>query len=414
MRKEGGSDIVRSKERTGRGYYAGMAVAAALMMALPAGSMISMPVVRAADNADMPHSKGVIRCEQAVLDAADLQDLYAYVTQRRRMTADVLLQLGTKFRQQSGGIICDRNPDTGQGDADLSQVSWTLLTQAVADSQKVPDGLSVLNPENALPIEGVEQHTDHYVPAVADNLSRGKAVWTDGKLVLGNGADNDRAYQKGNDDGNNGHVPDFLRPLFSVQETAVEVRHVHVGEPEEAEGVSGCYENSKESKKQYVVCGGGLQWMPPIWLENPEEPEGGSWHGGYYTCPYHDGIYESAGTCTHEDVVVTVVWQHDLVCGLEEAVYARLSVRGTDTDLTDGAVRLEAVIEEGAAYGQLLWQGEDLLVWTDEAGNVLGTGPELTVQAPGIYRCGMNVQNEDLDNREVGVSVKVSGLVLGN
>lgn len=413
-RKEGGSDIVRNKDRTGRSYFAGITAAAALMMAPLTGNMEGMPAVKAADNSGMPRSKGVIRCEQAVLDAADLQDLYGYVTQRKRMTADVLLQLGTKFRQQPGGIICDRNPESGPGDADLSQLSWPVLIQAVTDSQKVPDGLTVLNPEKALHIEGVEECTDYYVPAAADNISRGKAAWTDGRLVLGNGADNDRAYQKGIGDGENGHVPDFLHPLFLAQEAVVEIRHVHVGNPEEVAGISGCYENSKESKKQSVICGGGLRWMPPIWMENPEEPEGGSWHGGYYTCPHHDGIYESAGTCPHEDVVVTVVWQHDLICGLEDAVYARLSVRGNDTDHTDGAIRLEAVLEEGDAFGKLLWQEEERLVWSDEAGNVLGTGMDLSVQSPGTYRCSIRVQNEDVDNRELAIGVKVAGLVLKN
>lgn len=412
MRKAGGSDIVKSKGRTGRKYFAGAGTA--LVIALMAVGIENIPAVKAADMPDMLRSKGAIRCEQAVLDASDLQDVYAYVTQKRRMTADVLLQLGTKFRQQSGEIICDRNPDAGQGDVDLSQLGWKLLSQAAADSQKVPEGLTVINPENALHIQGVEEHTDNYVPAVADNISRGKAAWTDGKLVLGNGADNDRAYQKGTGDGENGHVPEFLRPLFSVQEAAMEVGHVHVGSQEEKEGISGCYQNSKESKKQSVICGGALQWMPPIWMENPEEPEGGSWHGGYYTCPHHDGIYESAGTCPHVDVVVTVVWKHDLVCGLEDSVYARVIVRGADTDFTDGAIRLEAVVEEGDAYGQLIWQSEDNLIWKDEAGNVLGTGTDLTVQSPGTYLCSINVLNEDIDSREINVRVKVAGLVLRN
>ena len=54
------------------------------------------------------------------------------------------------------------------------------------------------------------------------------------------------------------------------------------------------------------------------------------------------------------------------------------------------------------------------MIWSDEAGNVLGTMQNLDVQAPGTYRCGINVSNEDIDNKEISVTVRVSGVVLGN
>ena len=150
------------------------------------------------------------------------------------------------------------------------------------------------------------------------------------------------------------------------------------------------------------------------WYPNPEEPDGGSWHGGFYTCPYHSGVYESSGKCTYSKKVTTTIWHHECVCGLEDAVYARLRIGGADTDRTDRAIRLEAVLEEGDAYEQLAWQSEDRMIWSDEAGNVLGTMQNLDVQAPGTYRCSINVSNEDIDNKEISVTVRVSGVVLGN
>ena len=107
-------------------------------------------------------------------------------------------------------------------------------------------------------------------------------------------------------------------------------------------------------------------------------------------------------------------WHHDLICGLKDAVYARLSVHGTDTDYTDKAIKLEAALEERDAYGNLAWQNEDRIIWTDGDGNVLSTTMDLTVQAPGTYRCSINVSNEDIDNREVSAAVRISGVVFRN
>lgn len=359
-------------------------------------------------------SRGTIRCEDTVMDSSDLQSMHAYVTEKKNAAAGVLQKLGTRLRVQSGEIIFDRNPDAVQGDVDLSQLGWPVIAQAAADSQKVPEGLTVLDPEAALHIEGVGESTDYYVTADADNISRGKAAWADGRLLLGTGADNDKARQKGVQDGEEGHVPEFMYPIFSVEEVSAEIRHVHIGTPENTEGLSGCYQNTPETTTRTKTCGEELVKTEATWYPNPEEPEGGSWHGGHYTCPYHQGFYDSPGKCTRKSEETITVWHHEIVCGLEDALYARLMVHGTDTDLTDRAVRLEAVLEQGDAYGQLVWPGEEQLVWTDDSGNTLGTGPELTVQEPGTYRCRISAVNEDVDNREVSTTVRVSGLVMRN
>lgn len=434
MRKAGGSDIVRNRIKEmeasgnekregclngngmrfirGKCRLCAAGAAAALCIAAGAGTSGSMIVDAAASGE--PVSRGTIRCEQAVIDAADFRNIYSYMTEKKDAAAGILLKLGTKFRQESGGIVCDRNPDTGQGDVDVSQLSWPVIVQAVADSQKVPGGLAVLNPEAAMHIEGVEEYTDHYVTATEDNISRGKAAWADGKLLLGNGADNDRAYQAGIRDGQSGHVPEILYPLFSVPEAVTEIRHVHVGSPQDVEGVSGCYRNYTETHTVSKACGAELRKTESTWYPNPDEPEGGSWHGGEYTCPRHGGLYSSPGICPQQDDVSTTVWRHDVVCGLTDMVYARLTIKGTDTDYTDKAVRLEAVLEEADGYGRLIWQDGDEIIWTDENGNVLGTGTELEVQAQGNYQCSINVSNQDISNRTASAAVRISGLALGN
>ena len=416
MRKAGGSDIVRRihKRKQQRICIAGVIIIL-LGTVIPASAFLDdMTVLASGGTSGSLRSRGTIRCEDAVIDAVDLQSIYAYITEKKSAAAGVLQQLGTRFRVQSGEIVCDRNPDAAQEDVDLSQLGWPVITQAAADSQRVPDGLAVLNPEAALHIEGVEEYTDHYVTATADNISRGKAAWADGRLLLGNGVDNDKAYRKGVQDGEEGRVPEFLYPLFSVQESSVEIKHVHTGAPEETEGASGCYLNTSETQSKTKRCDKELYKTETTWYPNPEEPEGGSWHGGYYTCPYHQGIYESPGKCTVVDTVTTTVWNHEIICGLEDALYARLTIRGTDTDPADRSVKLEAVLEQGDAYGQLVWPEEEQLVWTDGSGNPLGSGPELTVQTPGIYRCGIRAANEDIDHREVSTTVRISGFVMKN
>ncbi len=404
---------MRSRQKTGIRYIWG--IPAVLFGIIMVSGISEGETVVASGPSGSFSSRGIIRYEQAVMDAADLQGIHDHVIEKKNAAAGVLQQIGTKFRQQEGGIVFDRDPDTAQGDIDLSQLGWAVIVQAAADSQKIPEGMSVLNPEAAMHIEGVGESTEHYVPASADNISRGKAAWVDGILLLGNGADNDKAYQAGIRDGGEGRVPEFLYPLYEVQEASVEIRHVHIGNmEEEEEGISGCYHNYKETKTKTDTCGAELIKTDATWYPNPEEPDGGSWHGGFYTCPYHSGVYESSGKCTYSKKVTTTIWHHECVCGLEDAVYARLRIGGADTDRTDRAIRLEAVLEEGDAYEQLAWQSEDRMIWSDEAGNVLGTMQNLDVQAPGTYRCGINVSNEDIDNKEISVTVRVSGVVLGN
>lgn len=360
------------------------------------------------------NSTGRVQYEQAVFDSADLQDIRGYIDEKKRAAAGTLIQLGTKFRQQADGYTYDRNPDAGQDETDIGQIDWATVIQAVTDSQTVPAGLPVLNPEAAMHIEGVEERTDCYETAIEDNISRGMAAWADGRLLIGNGADNDKAHKKGTEDGKEGKVPENFYPIYAADGAAVEIRHVHQGKPENKDGVSGCYQNSHTTSQQVEKCNEQLIKTEVTWIPNPDEPEGGSWHGGEYTCRFHGGLYTSPGICDHSSTKNVTVWKHDIACGLEDSLYVKLKVRGTDTDYYDRAIRLEAVLEEGEGYGNLAWQEGDELVWTDEEGNVLGTGSEYTACEAGIYRCSVNVANADIDCREATVVVRRTGLVKAN
>lgn len=365
------------------------------------------------ERAERVHSTGAVRYDRAVIDGQDVRDVDAYVTDRKNMAVNVMIRLGTKFRQQpAGGCTYDRNPDEEQGKIEEARIGWDLVIDAARHSQEVPGNMTVLHPEAALHIEGTGERTDWYAPAEEDNLSLGKAAWVNGRLLLGNGADNDRAFRKGIEDGKKGSVPDRLHPVYTAQGAALQIKHAHVGKAQDSEGRSGCYKNYEETKTQRRVCGASLHKTDKTWYPNPDEPGGGSWHGGEYTCPVHGGTYGSSGTCPHVAVDSYKVWKHDIVCGLTNKVYAKLTLQGTDSDYGDRAIRLEALLEEGAEYRRLAWQEGDELIWTDAGGNLVGIGRELTVTGPGIYRCSINVANKDINKKTVEVRVKINGLII--
>ena len=367
----------------------------------------------AAENADKRlHSTGRIESEDAILDTADLQNICDHISEKQRAVVNVLLQLGTKFRQDEGTIHPDRNPDHAQEAFDGNLLDWNVLVKAVGESQAVPAGLNVLHPDYAMGIAGVEERTDCYETAVADNISLGKAAWADGTLLLGTGADNDRAYGKGLEDGANVIVPEGWHPVYALGDVTLEIRHAHIGAAENRDGTSGCFHNYSEVKEETKRCHRPLEYHPPVWYPEVDHPEGGSWHGGYYACPSHGGSYSSSGTCTHTYVERTVVWHHDIICGLTDVVYGVLHIHGTDEDYYDGTILLEAELEPGEGYEQFAWQEGDELLWTDENGNMLGIGPQLTVNSPGIYKCCINAANPDIDIRSGSVQIKIIGLVV--
>ncbi len=412
MRKEGGSDIVRN--HNGKGHYIRNRIF--FLLAVTAAGWIgtggAAALAAQGGTVGCIHSTGRVQCGQAVFDSADLRTVCTHIDEQKRAAAEALIRLGTRFRQQPEGYVYDRNPDVCQEEIDMGQFEWAMLVRAAAESQTVPTGLPVLNPEAVMHIEGVEERTEHYETAIEDNISRGKAAWADGRLLLGNGADNDRAYRKGTEDGSNGDVPENFYPIFAADESSVEVRHVHVGKPENRDGISGCYKNSHIIRETVSICGAQLVKTDPAWYPNPEEPDGGSWHGGEYTCSYHGGIYHAPGTCTYQDRQPVTVWKHEVVCGFEDCLYAVLTVRGTDTDYYDRAIVLTATLEEGEGYGNLSWQEGDRFVWTDAGGSVVGTGPEYTAREAGAYRCHLNIANADADQSEVSVTVRKTGLVV--
>lgn len=348
--------------------------------------------------------------------AGDILEIQAYLDKQKTFLLEKLLQLGTAFLQTDGGWQYSRNPAQISGELpEGAALSWNQILKAAADSQKVPENLTVAEPKISLGIEGVREYTDYYVPAEADNLSKGKAAWQDGILLLGTGKDNDKAYEQGKQDGAGGTYRPDMFPVFGAKEQEVSIRHKHIGENVAQEGIFGCYKHYQTKTTQTEVCGQALQQTEVTWYPNETEEGGGSWHGGYYTCPWHGGIYEGPGACPYENSKEIAVWHHDLICGKTDLTYALLSICALEEDDLDGKIVLcvEVKQKEGFPELQLPESEQDWLVWSNEAGETIGTGRTIEVTQPGRYFCRLAAANQEADNLSICTEVARKGFAYG-
>lgn len=176
--------------------------------ALPAGSIVVSPD---GSRRDLIRSAGTIHYDggKVVISAIDLLGLAdgidAVERDYREVTAAALNSIGTYF--DAGG---NANHTTADG-AGYVPPSCEQLMQGLLYSQSV----------------------DHLedTPVTSDNITAGAAAWVNGHCVIGNGADNETAYQRGREDGRTGNDENI-----DIQYT----RHEHVT----ADGQSGWEDNS--------------------------------------------------------------------------------------------------------------------------------------------------------------------------
>lgn len=390
---------------------------AMLGMILAAG--IACPgVAKAATVEPVWQSKGKIVWEMPgtslVWDTEDLHHVYQSLSEQKRKIIEGLHQVGTVLYETGGETGYDRQPDRDRAESfsgDIRKVSWSLLEEAVCTSQNVPEAIPVRHPERALHLEGIGESTAQYEAAAADNISQGKAVWIQGNFVIGNGADNEKAYQKGREDGGNGNLPDGFLPIYEAAEVRTELRHVHIGKAENVDGTNGCYRNYATTHTHTSSCGAALTYCEAVWYPNPSEEGGGSWHGGYYTCGYHGGYYEGAGQCPYSETQSVTTWHHEINCGKEGLLYGTMRLSGTTAAEYDGSILLELQLEEGAGYSELHWNSEKRCQWEDAEGNIIGEGETCKVTLPGVYVCRLLLANQEVSNRSIRTSAAIAGLV---
>lgn len=156
-----------------------------------AGLLFLGTQAKAAQEAGQFRSKGMIQYtngagQEVILDAKDLQVLFRYAAEGKGGLSQALGGVGTKLTKDGQSYQYTRDPQVEaavvrlQTADQLQAVSFDLLLQALAESQKLPAG-----------------YEENYVLACADNLTLGRAGWSDGSLVRGNNHDLMEHYMKG-------------------------------------------------------------------------------------------------------------------------------------------------------------------------------------------------------------------------
>lgn len=349
--------------------------------------------------------------DEVIFDAADLTLMKQKVDGYRVAAVDGLRQIGTRFLIENGQTVCQRNPLVQSEEAVGNGIDWEIVGKAIEQSQNVPLNIPVNQETVILGIEGAGEKTGNYMPAVADNISIGKGVWIDGTFIIGNGADNDRAYMAGANDGENQRLREPFIPVWSETDTQMQVNHVHTGAALDQEGVNGCYRNWKQTTSQSIICQETLTYLPAVWYPNPAEPDGGSWHGGFYSCGMHGGIYEGPGICGKVVTVNGYVWHHDLICCGEGSTYFMLQITGQANLHNGREYILTAQITDGEAAGDVIWNSDEKIMWQDANRNTIATGIQLTVTEPGIYYCIPDCQGGNMNIREASVEISIQDII---
>ena len=164
-----------------------------IWMACIAGMFLLTTVIftAAAEEPERFRSKGAIHYQDSsgqeiIWDAQDLEMLFQYAAEGKTGLSSALGGIGTKLVQEEAGWSYTRNPQT-QADIQaietaeqMQQVSFDFLLQALAESQTLPP-----------------EYTQEYVLASSDNLTLGRAAWSDGSLLRGNNHDLMESYLRG-------------------------------------------------------------------------------------------------------------------------------------------------------------------------------------------------------------------------
>ena len=197
-------------------------------------------------------SKGAVEYEdgRVIIDSSDLTYLADQIDDLERaykiITMDALNQIGTYYTSSQGDISHEPNENTILADRAV-ELSFHALQKGILQSQSVghladvqakdADGnLLYYADESAAESHNLIMTTTEanglpilICSAAANNLTAGTAAWVDGKLIVGNGADNKSFYNKGYADG-------FAEKLDGL---SIEyVYHEHVGD---SSMQGGCY-----------------------------------------------------------------------------------------------------------------------------------------------------------------------------
>ena len=141
---------------------------------------------------DNLRSKGIINYKNgtAILDSSDLillaDEIDDLESEYKANTVEALYDINTYFK-------IDSSVTHDQGEALSSTYANNLSLDGICNG--------ILRSQSVEHLEAT--------PIIADNLTAGTAAWVNGTCIIGNGADNERAYKKGIEDGEDGDDEDI-------------------------------------------------------------------------------------------------------------------------------------------------------------------------------------------------------------
>ena len=156
-----------------------------------AGMLFAGSQAKAAGQEGQFHSRGAIHYtdaagQEVILDTQDLQVLFQYAAEGKGGLSQALGGVGTKLIGDGQNYQYTKNPEAEatverlQTEEELQAVNFDLLLQALSESQTLPAG-----------------YEDSYTLACADNMTLGRAAWSDGSLARGNNKDLIEHYMRG-------------------------------------------------------------------------------------------------------------------------------------------------------------------------------------------------------------------------
>lgn len=226
---------------------------------------ICIPLVATADEntrKDYLKSKGKIDFEngKVVLDSGDLVYLADQIDELEstcKVTmAEALKEIGTYFCKD-GSLTNDEASSDVNSKEEMAKLSFENIKEGILHSQSVDSlsGIQAVDKDGNALFYTNQEAADNgnlllnttentgfpicYRPINAENLTAGTAAWVNGRLIMGNGKDNESSYAQGFVDGQ-ANATDNLEITYTY--------HYHEGD--EING-GGCYERVTSSK----ACG---------------------------------------------------------------------------------------------------------------------------------------------------------------
>lgn len=252
--------------------YGALVLITLICICLVGGSVLAEE--RASSRSSHITSRGVLDYEngKVVIDSSDLiylaNQIDALETAYKSATVDALNQISTFYSSADGDISHDYQENIVSSDS-ASVLSFNDLYQGILKSQSVEhlkdvqakdsDGSLLYYADldasdNNNLTRSTTETTDFPImtqSAIENNLTAGTAAWVDGKLIIGNGADNQTYYNLGYADGLADNVPGDAKIEY--------VRHKHTDE---------CYEDLtcnytwKKTREYHKWCAGCQSDMP--------------------------------------------------------------------------------------------------------------------------------------------------------